>query len=540
MSELEGLSPQAWRKAIAETIGPCGQPGYPTPDPLALLQPAPPADGVEAVPTDREVTVEVVVVGGGPGGGSAALALCAAGLDVLLLEEGPARSYFRKNYAHTARYHMQEAGTMVARGSAMMPIAAGRGLGGSSLVNSALSFRPPRHVLDHWATLLEDPSLSYDALQPLYDEVSAIVGVGITRAEISGENNDLIVRGIDKLGLLGGLAPRGTPGCVGCGVCYFGCPSGGKGSTNITFLPRAAQLGLRIQAEVKVEGLLVEGGVVRGVRAVTVDPHTGARGATLTVRAKQVVLSAGAVGTPRLLWHAGLGPQLGPHTGEHLQVHPGSTIVAICDHEVQMWKGATQGAYFHHPDLPGVLPHTFSAPPEACLVAAGFLGDRWQEGLALLPRMCGMLLMVSDKGEGRVRAFGDGRADLVYTFADEDVHRIKRGLVEVAKVLQAGGAKDLYVPIHGVPMSRDPEALAAHLQDRTIRDFTLYAAHPMGTCRMGARIEDGVVDREGRAFGLENLWIADASVFPSSLGVNPQLSTMVMGTRVGRALAARG
>ena len=74
----------------------------------------------------------------------------------------------------------------------------------------------------------------------------------------------------------------------------------------------------------------------------------------------------------------------------------------------------------------------------------------------------------------------------------------------------------------------------------TIKDFTLYAAHPMGTCRMSRDIGSGVVDRSGRAHGLRNLWLADASVFPSSLGVNPQLSTMVMGTRVGRALAASG
>lgn len=540
MSDPRPQSPEAWRQAIAETLGPCALPGYPTPNPVALLQPSPPARGFDDLPADTEISVEVVIVGGGPGGGSAALALVQAGVQTLLLEEGPKRSRFRKNYAHTARYHMQEAGTMVARGSAMMPIAAGRGLGGSSLVNSALSFRPPRRVLDGWAAALDDPSLGYDALQPLYDEVSGIVGVGITREEISGENNDLIVRGIKKLGLEGGLAPRGTPGCIGCGVCYFGCPSGGKGSTNLTYLPRAHALGLDIQAEVKVQGLIVEDGVVRGVEAVAIHPDTGERGARLRVRAKHVVLSAGAIGTPRLLWHSGAAEALGAHTGEHLQVHPGSTIVALCDHEVEMWKGATQGAYFHHPDLPGVLPHTFSAPPEACLVAAGFLGDRWQEGLALLPRMCGMLLMVSDKGEGRVRAFGDGRADLVYNFADEDVDRIKRGLVEVARVLQAGGATDLYVPIYGVPMSATPEALAGHLRDRSIKDFTLYAAHPMGTCRMSKDISTGVVNLQGQAHGIGNLWIADASVFPSSLGVNPQLSTMVMGTRVGRALAAQG
>jgi hypothetical protein len=203
-----------------------------------------------------------------------------------------------------------------------------------------------------------------------------------------------------------------------------------------------------------------------------------------------------------------------------------------------MWKGATQGAYFHHPDLPGVLPHTFNAPPEACLVAAGFVGDRFQEGLALLPNLCGMLLMVSDKGGGRVRAFSDGRADIVYNFAEDDVQRIKDGLVIVAEVLQAGGAGELYVPIHGVTPSQTPAELREKLRDRTIRDFTLYAAHPMGTCRMGTSIEDGVIDASGQAHGLPGLWVADASVFPSSLGVNPQLSTMALGTHIGRRLLA--
>ena len=257
------------------------------------------------------------------------------------------------------------------------------------------------------------------------------------------------------------------------------------------------------------------------------------------MRARRVVLSAGAVGTPRLLWRAGLGKRLGPHTGEGLHVHPGSTVLALCDRPIHMWKGATQGAYFEHPDLPGVLPHTFSAPPEACLVAAGMVGARWQEGLAMLPNLCGMLLMVSDKGRGRVRAFSDGRADLVYNFDPHDVELIKKGLVVVAEVLQAGGAGRLYVPVHGVKPSETPGELADQLRDRDIRDFTLYAAHPMSTCRMGRDIESGVIDAGGEAHGLPGLHIADASVFRSSLGVNPQLTTMAMGTFIARKMLSQ-
>jgi len=505
---------------------------------MQVLLPPPEADGFDAVGAGKRLTAEVVVVGTGPGGGSLARVLAEAGVDVLLLEQGPAHSRFQSNYANVSRYHMQEGGTMVARGSAPMPIAAGRGVGGSTLVNSALSFRAPRYVLDGWAEHLAEPALSLDAMQPVYDEVSRIVGVQVTRTEVSGVNNDIIVRGVEKLGLTGGLAPRSTPGCVGCGVCYFGCPTRGKASTNLTFLPRATAAGARIQAEVEVREVLVENGRAVGVAGVAIHPETGAEGGRVEVRAQHVVVSAGAIGTPRLLWRSGLGERLGPHCGEHLQVHPGSTIIAKCDFPVEMWKGATQGAYFHHPDLPGVLPHTFNAPPEACLVAAGFVGDRFQEGLALLPNLCGMLLMVSDKGGGRVRAFSDGRADIVYNFAEDDVQRIKDGLVIVAEVLQAGGAGELYVPIHGVTPSQTPAELREKLRDRTIRDFTLYAAHPMGTCRMGTSIEDGVIDASGQAHGLPGLWIADASVFPSSLGVNPQLSTMALGTHIGRRLLA--
>lgn len=505
-----------------------------------LLFAEPFAEGFAASQNGLTVEADVVIVGAGPGGGVLARTLAEAGQRVVVVEEGPARSNFRPNYAHTARHHMQESGSMVARGSAMMPIAAGRGVGGGTLINSALSFRAPDHVLDGWAEALQNPAYSANAMTAIYDEVCAIVGVAQTPREIAGENNQLIVRGIEKLGLDGGFAPRSTPGCVGCGVCYFGCPSRGKGSTNLTYLPRAVNAGARIFAESKVTDILVENGRAVGVRAHGVHPDTGAMGGELVVKAPRVVICAGGIGTPRLLWRSKIAAQLGPHCGENLHVHPGSTVIALCDHPVEMWKGATQGAYFHHPDLPGVLPHTFSAPPEACLVAAGLVGERWQEGLGLLPNLCGMLVMVSDKGTGRVRAFSDGRADIVYHFDDGDVDLIKRSLVVVAEVLQAGGAGRLFVPVHGVPECDTPGQLADALVDRTIRDFTLYAAHPMGTCRMAARIEDGVIGPGGETHGLPGLYLADSSVFPSSLGVNPQLTTMAVATVIGHSILAEG
>ena len=499
-----------------------------------ILFPEVKADGWEEVGRSRHLRADVVIIGSGPGGSAVAKVLAEAGLKVVVVESGPKQSNFRPNYAHTARYHMQESGSMITRGSTMFPIAAGKGVGGSTLINSALSFRAPDNILDQWATDLQRDEWSAKSMNVVYDEIAQLIGVATTPSSISGKNNDLIVRGIKKLGWDGGLAPRSTPGCIGCGICYFGCPSHGKASSNLTLLPLACRHDCLIQAEVEVTNVIVRNGRAVGIEGIAIDPETKERKGTLRVDAGVVFSAAGAIGTPKLLHFSNLASQLGSKLGEGLHVHPGNTLIGICDEKIEMWKGATQGAYCHPPDLPGVLPHTFSAPPEACLLAAGYIGSRFQEGLALLPYMCGMLVMVSDKGTGRVSSYSDGRAKIEYEFHPGDVDRIKKGLVAVAKILFAGGAKQLMGPIHNLSPSYSVEELEQKLAPKPIQDFTLYAAHPMSSCRMSTSIETGVIKPNGETHGIKNLYIADASTFPTSLGVNPQLSTYAAATQIAR------
>lgn len=487
-------------------------------------------------PLPSPAQADVIIVGSGPGGGAAARQLAMAGLSVLLLEEGPPRSRFRPSFTHTARYHMQEGGTLVVQGSVPFPVAAGRGVGGSSLVNSAICFRTPPEVLTRWAEDLDDPRFDPAQLAPVFDELEARIQVVPVTEDIAGENNLIVARGVAKLGLGGGLMRRNTPGCVGCGICNFGCPSGGKASIDKNLVADALMHGARIQADCKVSQILREGGRVVGVRGTLHDPDTMVPKGPFEARGRAVLLSAGAIGTPRLLWTDGLARKLGP-VGDRLYLHPGSGILGRCDFPVQMWRGATQGAYVLDPKQPHVLPHTFNVPPEVLVVQSGRVGLEAKALLAEAHHLSGLGAMISDHGRGSVRASSNGRASLRYEFTDGDVEILKAGLVLSAEVELAGGAREVSVTAFGAGWHRTAGALADEVAAMPLSAMHLYSAHPMSTCPMGLDPETSVVDPRGKAHGVEGLWIADASVFPSSLGVNPQITTMAMGTLIGRSLA---
>ncbi len=496
----------------------------------------PEADGYGT--RDRELEADVVIVGTGPGGAACARACALAGARVVLLEEGPPTSRFVRHQGGTMRHHYQEGGAMVATGSAYIPIAAGRGVGGGSLINSAIAWRAPPAVLDKWSHLLGDDRYGVDALGPVYDELWALLGIWPTRPEVSGVNNDLIVRGVRTLGLAGGYLQRATPGCTGCGVCYLGCPSGGKASVNQNLLVEACANGAVIQADTKVDAFLMEGDRAVGVQGTMFHPDTNARGGRVTVRAAKVVVAAGGVGTPRTLHVAGIAPRLGPAVGQGLHIHPGNAVLGFHDQPVELWRGATQGAYFQVDELPGVLPHTFSAPPEACLGILNAVGTDAKAALARLRYLCGLVVMISDVGVGSVGAWPDGRARISYDFDAADVQRIKRGMYWAARVLLAGGAREVFCPVAGTGMDTDADALYAAVQPRPLADFVLYASHPMSTCRMGLDPATSVVRPDGRSHTVEGLHIADSSIFPTSLGVNPSVTTMAMATVIGRGLVA--
>ncbi len=484
--------------------------------------------------------VDVVIVGAGPGGLTTATVLAEAGLKVLVVEGGgfwPKGSFERKQ-SWALKNIYQDRGQRVMMGNAFISLQSGRGVGGGTLVNSAISFRAPDRILNEWS---EEFGVDiWEKREERYAEVERMIGVAATAQGIAGQNTEVARRGFAKLGVPAAYMPRSAPGCAGCGTCQTGCPSGGKASADLTWLPRCLRAGGEVLADSKVGELILEGGRAVGVRAKTVHPDSGEELAAWTIRARRgVVLAAGAVNTPLLLMAQGLANSSG-QVGQNLRAHPSVGSLALFDEDILVWWGATQGYYAHHPDDPEILLETFSVSPDIALSQAGGVGHEALEFLKNLKKVAACGLLIRDKSKGSI-AYHKGRAPTFhYTLLECDRVKMTRGLMSIAEMFFAAGARSVKPLVAGAGfIGSYPEARAFIDRVHDPAAMQLYASHPMGTCRMSADPARGVVrPSDGRTHDVEGLYITDSSLFSSSLGVNPQMTIMAQSIELAHRMAS--
>ena len=474
----------------------------------------------------RTLRADVCVIGAGAGGAVVAKELAEAGARVVVLEEGgshPAATLNGRPRDMMARLY-RDGGQVATLGRPPIVLPLGRGLGGTTLVNSGTCFRTPDRVLERWRREYGLEELTPDALAPVFDRVEATLGVAEVPPELAGANAALTRRGAERLGWSGGYLRRNARGCQGSGVCAFGCPTGAKQHAGDAYLAPARAAGALTCTGARVERL-----VMRGARAVAVEARTS-DGGRVTVEADRVVVAAGTIHTPLLLAASGLGGRSG-ELGRNLSLHPASAVWGLFDEPVDMVRGVPQSYFVDEFAGDGIMLEGIAGPPDYLAMAAPFTGDRHRE-LMLRYRhvgQCGM--MVSDRSRGRVR--GRPGAPLIrYDLCHEDVATVHAGLVRLAELLAAAGATTLYLPLARLPEL--PGADPARLRALDVRrgDLKLMAFHPLGTARAHARPERGVVDGDLRLHGAENVYVADGSAVPSALGVNPQITIMALATRL--------
>ncbi|MDG1482961.1 MAG: GMC family oxidoreductase [Myxococcota bacterium] len=486
---------------------------------------------------DETWEADVAIIGAGAGGAAAAARLAEDGHSVIMLEAGShwKPSQFKPSSAWAFRNLYTMRNTRAAVGNAMIPVPGGRGVGGSTLVNSAICFRTPDVVLEDWVENYGCSRLSVAAMKPRLDRVWQTLQVVINPVAVQRNNNLIFKHGADKLGLPGEWMPRSAPGCVGCGVCQMGCPTGGKWSVDRNFIVEAlATGGVTVNGDCRVESVEVEGGAVTALLGRTIDPVTLKASGRFRVRAKEYISSAGPVGSPRFLLSNGL--STADVCGAHLYLHPAGGMLGRFEQEIRPWSGVTQGFYVDRWEQ-GYLLQTYSAN-----VDQAYVGMPWSLGPDLMGvlkdlknmAMAGALVHDEDS-TGSVSLAG-----LTYFLGDGDRRRMLAGLRECAEVFFAAGATEAYAPIIGSRTIKSPDDIARVITDDIpARRIYLYASHPMGTCRMGDDPTTSTIDPDGRVWGWENLSVADASVFPTSLGVNPQVTTMAVGLTIGEVVSQR-
>ena len=406
---------------------------------------------------DLAVEADWVVVGSGAGGATASVSLARGGDQVAVVEAGAWRD--PAQYPHTAyggmRDLMPEFGSSITSSAAQWPIVQGRGVGGTTLINSAICVRTPADIFAQWQRDHGLPDYS-KRIWAIQDQLEAELAATETPLAL-GRTNQLALRGAQALGYESHLTTRYVRNCSGSGQCLQGCGASRKQSLNLNFIPETVERGGTVVSCAPVHKLLLDGRRAVGVTGHFQHPRTRRWGARFTIRARKgVMMAASVLQSPVLLLRSGVRSK---RLGYDFRAHPGTGLFGVYDDIVDMNKGATQGwASSAYREQPGFKLETLSIPPE--LVASRLKGG----GRQLMKRfseyrhlaMWVMAVRAETVGSVSRGPFGP---IVRYLLDEADMKRLRSGAVHVAKTHFAAGASHVIPGIHGLPYKIGPDQL---------------------------------------------------------------------------------
>ncbi|WP_394836263.1 GMC family oxidoreductase [Pendulispora rubella] len=484
-----------------------------------------------------QVECEVVVIGTGAGGAACAYELASRGRAVLLLEEGDyhRRSSFTARAAEMSRKLYRDQGLTVAVGNIGTPVWAGRAVGGSTVINSGTCYRAPGRIFDRWERELGLGEVAHDELAPYYERVERMLEVTPAKRELTGGIGRVISRGADALGYSHHPLQRNAPDCDGQGVCVFGCPTGAKRSTDVSYIPQTLLRGAELITAAEATSICIEDGRARGVRA-----RLGS-GYELRVRADAVVLAGGALMTPVLLERAGL-LQGNAALGRNLSIHPATRVIAVFDEPIDMANAIPQGYAVDQFKDEGLMFEGGSTPLDVTAIGVPWVGNAFSRLMEQYRYIAQFGIMIEDSSRGTVRAVPGSAAHpfITYNMNDADCVKMARAVAILSEIFLAAGARRVLPMLPGLEEVRtgsELRRLATHAFHPG--DFDVTAYHPLGTCRIGTDPRTSVLGPDHETHEIESLYVADGSAVPSALGVNPQMTIMAMSHRVAELIDAR-
>lgn len=495
---------------------------------------------------------DVAIIGTGAGGGVAADILSAAGLRVLLVEEGAYRTSgeFTLREAPTLARLYADGGARPTRDGALS-IVQGRTVGGSTTVNWTSCFRTPEHTLRHWREAHGLEGLGAGEMAPWFERMEKRLNV--TKWETHNTNNELLARGADRLGWSHGAIRRNVRDCANLGYCGLGCALDAKQSMLVTTVPDALDRGAALVTRVRAERLRLAGGRIEAVEGIALDRRgVHPTGRKVTLRASWFVVAGGALNSPALLLRSDI-PDPHARIGKRtfLQIHNYS--LAFMPEPVNGFYGAPQSIYMDQftwrDGVAGRAGFNMEAAGAQPAVSMNFYKGMGMEMEAYARRLPYLHVLVSqirdgfhpESEGGVVHLRDDGGPLLDYPLNDYIWDGVRSSYLAMAECQFAAGAESVRPASSDAGAYRSWGEARAAISELPLRapNVFLHSTHPLGGCAMGSDPRLSVVGGNGMHHHVENLAVFDGSVFPTSLGVNPSLSIYALSARNASALAAR-
>jgi choline dehydrogenase-like flavoprotein len=479
------------------------------------------------------LTTEVLVIGSGAGGSVVAAQLAQAGFEVLIVEKGGDESP-----REVGGYELEGNAALFERRGGLttadlgLVVLAGSTLGGGTVVNWSTSLPTPKRVRHQWAH-----EYGFEGVDGAdYEQSTALVQEVLnvnTQESQANPQNQVLARGGKAAGFDVKVIPRNVKGCVDCSYCGFGCRYGAKQSARQTFLAQAQRHGAKILVRAQAERVIMKAGRASGaLLSVSVDGQSH----PVSVKAKAVVVAAGAIHSPALLLRSGLNH---PQVGRNLRLHPVTAPVGVFDEPIRSWQGPPQTRVID--DMADMDGRGYGVRFEVAPAHPGLWASalQWTSGrghkelMAQVDHLANIIVLTRDQGSGRVVLGSEGQPVLHYLLNKHDRTHLKRGVEAVLRIMKAAGAHTIMSPhtephIYRRSDRKEFERYIKEVQKIPVgpNRWGLFSAHQMGTCRISGTRNRGVVRPDGRTWEVEGLFVADASIFPTASGVNPMVSIM--------------